>query len=174
MAKYKAMLAMAIAAVAMVAMIPAASAASSATSEVTKDKRLVVVGRCVHRRHSTLVRTENGVQARFAAKELTPGDAVTLWVITFNHPKACSTTPCSIPADVFNEAAGADFYWAAGKVVGDNGRVVLSGRLDVGQTDYSGKVEVGIGDAVPLDNPYGAEVVLATHSHGPAATGAEL
>ena len=108
------------------------------------------------------------------ARELTPGDAVTLWIITFNNPEACATTPCSIPADVLNEAAGADFYWAAGKVVGANGRVVLSGRLDVGQTAYSGKVEVGIGDAVPLDNPFGAEVVLATHSHGPAATGAEL
>lgn len=172
MAKYKAMLAVAIAAAALVAMIPAASA--DTTREVTTEgvswwwDDTSTVGT------SHLARTETGLQAKFVAKELTPGDAVTLWVITFNNPEACSTTPCSVPADVFNEAAGADFYWAAGKVVGANGRVVLSGRLNVGQTAYSGKVEVGIGDAVPLDNPYGAEVVLATHSHGPAATGAEL
>ena len=123
---------------------------------------------------SVLHRSDDGIRALFASKGYTPGDAVTLWAIHFNNPSACATSPCSVPADVFNEAAEADFYWVAGKVVGPSGRLVLRGSLAVGQTAYSGKVEIGAGDAVPLVNPFGAEIVLATHSHGPAAEGEAL
>lgn len=123
---------------------------------------------------SVLVRTDDGLHGVFSTSGLTPGDAVTLWYIIFNNPEACATSPCSVPADVFNEEAGADFYWADGRIVNPAGKVTLTGPLAVGQTAYSGKVEVGIGDAVPLTDPHGAEVVLAVHSHGPASTGDEL
>jgi hypothetical protein len=123
---------------------------------------------------SVLVRTDAGLRGVFSTSGLTPGDAVTLWFIIFNHPEACSTSPCSVPADVFNEDAGADFYWGDGGIAGPTGRVSLVGPLAVGQTAYSGKVEIGAGEAVPLSNAHGAEVVLAVHSHGPASTGDEL
>jgi hypothetical protein len=123
---------------------------------------------------SKLVRTQAGLRAALRVDNLTPGDAVTLWVIVFNNPEACSTSPCSVPADVFNEAAGADFYWADGAVVGLNGEARLRGSLHVGQTAYSGKAETGLAEPVPLMAPRTAEVVLAVHSHGPALAGAEL
>lgn len=123
---------------------------------------------------SKLVRTGSGLTARFGSSGQTPGDAVTLWLIIFNNPDACSTSPCSVPADVFNYEAGADFYWGDGAVVGSNGKIKLRGSLGVGQTAFSGKAETGLGEAVALSNPFGAEVVLAVHSHGPAATGEAL
>lgn len=120
---------------------------------------------------SNLVRTPNGLRAAVRSTGLTPGDAVTLWFIVFNNPEACSTSPCSVPADVFNSDTEADFFWGDGRVVGAKGSATFAGSLGVGQTAHSGKVEIGAGDAVPLTNPRGAEVVLALHSHGPAATG---
>lgn len=123
---------------------------------------------------SVLVRTDDGLRGVFTTSGLTPGDAVTLWFIVFNNPAACLTSPCSVPADVFTEEAGADFYWGDGRIIGSTGRARFVGSLAVGQTAYSGKVEIGVGDAVPLTSPHGAEVVLAVHSHGPASTGDEL
>jgi hypothetical protein len=123
---------------------------------------------------TTLVRTPGALDSTYRARDLTPGDAVTLWFIVFNHPENCSTTPCSIAGDVFNPAAGADFYWGDGRVVGDSGRVTFVGRLRIDDTTHSGKAETGLAEPVPLSNPLGAEVVLALHSHGPAATGDAL
>lgn len=123
---------------------------------------------------SVLARDQRGLQATMSSTGLTPGDAVTFWIIMFNNPDGCSTSPCAIPADVLNPDAGADFYWAGGAVVGPSGRATLRGTLEVGQVEHSGKAETGLGDPVALANPAGAEVVLALHSHGPAATGALL
>jgi hypothetical protein len=123
---------------------------------------------------SVLVRTDAGLRGVFSTSGLTPGDAVTLWFIIFNNPEACDTSPCAVPADVFNEEAGADFYWGDGRIVNAAGNVSLTGTLAVGQTAHSGLVEIGAGEAVPLTNPHGAEVVLAVHSHGPASTGDAL
>jgi Cu/Zn superoxide dismutase len=162
-----------LAAIAVVAAIPAAASANAGTS-VTEENVSWWWNETTSVGTSTLERTDHGVTARFKAKGLTPGHAVTLWVIHFNNPGACATTPCSIPADVFNEAAGADFYWVDGTIVGPSGSVRMKGSLAVGQVAHSGKVEVGIGDAVPLSDPHRAEVVLATHSHGPTLSGADL
>lgn len=123
---------------------------------------------------TALTRSADTLRATYRATALTPGDAVTLWMIVFNHPEACSTSPCTIPDDVFNTAAAADFFWADGTVVGASGRAHFAGSLDVGDITHSGKAETGLAAPVALSNPAGAEVVLALHSHGPAATGADL
>lgn len=128
---------------------------------------------------SQLVRTDAGISARVTTSGLPAGQAVTLWFIIFNHPAGCSTRPCSIPADVFNDAAGADFYFGGGHVVGGADSTSFGGHLAVGQTRGSGKAElaeagVGFFEAVPLTAPRAAEVVLALHSHGPALTGPAL
>lgn len=162
---------------AVVAVLAMLTATSAVAADVSASDRQTVswwwddssaVGR------SNLVRTASHINSAMQVRDLTPGDVATLWLIVFNNPDGCSTSPCSVPADVFNPAAEADFFWAAGKVVNPKGRVTLTGTLSVGQTAHSGKVEIGAGDAVPFSNPLGAEVVVAVHSHGPAATGAEL
>lgn len=124
---------------------------------------------------SKLVRTDDGLSAVVRSSGLPAKHAVTLWFIIFNNPGDCSTQPCSMPADVFNDKARADFYFGGGHVVG-RGPQVFAGHLSVGQTAGSGKAELadaGIADvtAVPLTAPRDAEVVLALHSHGPAMQG---
>ena len=123
---------------------------------------------------SELVRDSDSIAATIRARGATPGDVVTLWLIVFNNPEACSTDPCSVPADVFNADTAADFYWADGAAVGNNGRVRLSGSLQTGDITHSGKAETGLADAVALSDPRRAEVVVALHSHGPAQEGAAL
>lgn len=124
---------------------------------------------------SKLVRVDNGLSAVVRSTGLPAGHAVTLWFIIFNNPAACSTQPCSMPADVFNQDTRADFYFGGGHVVG-RGQQVFAGHLNVGQTAGSGKAELADADvaevqAVPLTAPRDAEVVLALHSHGPAMQG---
>ena len=60
---------------------------------------------------SQLIRGDNGLNANFQTSGLPAGQAVTLWFIIFNNPAGCSTSPCSLPADLFNPAAQADFLW---------------------------------------------------------------
>ncbi|MEO6653736.1 MAG: hypothetical protein ABIP17_13880 [Ilumatobacteraceae bacterium] len=123
---------------------------------------------------STVVRNEAGITARLSTSGLTPGDAVTLWFIVFNNPDACASDPCAVPEDLDNPDTEADFHFAGGHVVGRTGTSTFAGRLNVGETRRSGLVETGLGAAVPLSNPLGAQVTLALHSHGPATPGGGL
>ena len=122
-----------------------------------------------------LVRGPNGISANFKTSELPAGQAVTLWFIVFNNPAGCNTSPCSVPADVFNPAAEADFLWGGGHVTGGSGRATFAGHLAVGDTSGSGMTEIGFPElALGLTDPAGAEVHLALHSHGPKLTGQAL
>lgn len=122
---------------------------------------------------STLVRTDAGISASYHAEGLPPGQAVTMWFIVLNNPSACNATPCSVEDVLFNEAAQGDFLFGAGHVVGASGRANFGGSLKVGDASGSGKTEIGL-SAVGLQDPRGAEVHLALHSHGPASTGQTL
>jgi hypothetical protein len=126
---------------------------------------------------SRIVRTKHGISAQVRTTGLTAGHAVTLWIIFFNNPEACAGyddgLPCDPAVDGGNPATGFDFHYGAGHVV--NGRTTtLSGHLQAGETSTSGGVEIGFPAAVPLLNPFGAQVWLAVHSHGPAQTGQTL
>ncbi len=124
---------------------------------------------------SRLIRHRNGISARYSTKGLPAGQAVTLWFIVFNNPDGCSTTPCTLPDDLFNPAAEADFLWGGGQVIGAAGRATFGGYLQVGDLSGSGFPEVGFEQlAIGLTDPLGAEVHLALHSHGPAMTGETL
>ena len=127
-----------------------------------------VVGR------STLVRSPHGLQVKLKASGLTPGDVVTMWIGFFTNPDECSATPCPRPADVRNPATGADLYWGDGVVVGKNGKATFRGMLRVGQDYGSLKDEVGLAPGVRLTDPFGSEVAIALHSHGPALEGDAL
>lgn len=120
---------------------------------------------------STLVRYNWGMQATLRTSGLTPGDTVTMWIIFFSNPEECSTTPCSRPADVMNAAAGADLYVGDGVVVGEDGKATFRGLLRVGQIYGSLKDEVGKVPGVRLTDPFGSEVALGLHSHGPVQEG---
>jgi hypothetical protein len=101
---------------------------------------------------------------------LPAGHAVTLWFIFFNRPDLCAARPCG--ASDLGTAEG-DFHLAAGHVTSD-GKVTFAGHLQVDDISGSGLLETGMGLGTPLTNPYGAEVILALHSHGPKMQGLQL
>lgn len=122
---------------------------------------------------SKLVRTDAGVSYTYHTSGLMPGHVVTVWVVVFNNPEHCATRPCTMPTDVFNPAVEADFHYAGGHVIGGSGRGNFGGHLAVGDLSGSGRAEVG-SQPVPLLDPFGAEIMIALHSHGPAVPGQVL
>jgi hypothetical protein len=122
---------------------------------------------------SQVVRTPGGLSVRLQAGHLPAGHAMTLWVMFFDNPAACSTSPCTL-ADIGNPDVGFDFHYAGGNIANGN-KTTISGHIRVGELGTSGWAEVGAtGAAVALSNPMGAEVALAVHSHGPAQQGMVL
>lgn len=120
-----------------------------------------------------LVRNSSGISADLTTSGLPAGQAVTLWAMIFNNPEYCSTDPCTAPDDLFTPGVEGDFYFLSGQVIDADGTATFGGRLNVGDTSKSGLAEFGA-PAVPLSNPYGAEVHLALHSHGPKVPGLVL
>lgn len=126
-----------------------------------------------------LVRTRQGLTAQFKTTELTAGHAVTLWIMFFDNPEACADPGNCNPTDIGGPGVRFDFHYAGGHIV-NAATTTLTGHLQVGETSTSGFAElVAIGGAppffvTPLTNPYGAQVILALHSHGPAQAGQAL
>lgn len=122
---------------------------------------------------STLVRTDAGISASFQSSGLPAGQAVTLWFVVFNNPAACAPGPCGL-LDLLDpaQAAQGDFLVGAGKVIGGSGTGNFGAHLAVGDTRGSAFLELGLGDRViGLTNPWGAQVGLLLHSHGPMVPG---
>ena len=118
---------------------------------------------------SQLVRTPNGVNYRFRATGLEPGHAYTLWIVAFNETAGCQEpTEMSLcgPSDVVNDAARPDMMYAAGRIASGTGTANFAGHLGFGANSGSINAPVGL-PAYGLLDPYGAEIHLAVHHHGP-------
>ena len=123
---------------------------------------------------SKVVRTKHGISAQIKTTGLTPGHAMTMWIIFFNYPQHCKVKwMCNPDDDGGNPLVGFDFHYAAGHVVNGN-KTTLSGHLQLGETSTSGLADAFGAPPVALLNPFGAQVALAVHSHGPAQTGQTL
>jgi hypothetical protein len=126
-----------------------------------------------------LVRTPQGLTAQFKTTGLTAGHAVTLWIMFFDNPEACARPHACNPTDIGTDGVRFDFHYAGGHIV-NAATTTLAGHLPVNETSTSGFAElVAIGGApeafiTPLTNPFGAQVILALHSHGPAQSGKVL
>lgn len=122
---------------------------------------------------STLTRSDDGLKASFKINAgATDNDRVlTLWFIVFNTPEGCFTSPCT-PADLFNPEAAGDFLYGGGIITTDR-KAQFGGSIAVDDPSGSGFVEFGVpAELVPgVTDPWGAEVMLAIHSHGPAGSG---
>lgn len=112
---------------------------------------------------SSLVRNDAGVTMTFHTSTLEPGAAYTVWWVVFNHPEFCSA-PCNAN-DFGNAAVQASRAFAAGHVIGSDGRANFGGHLEVG--DASGFLDGPWG----LTNPRGAEIHLVARTHGQPLTG---
>lgn len=127
-----------------------------------------------------LLRTENGLGAMFRTTGLTPGNVVTLWIMFFDNPEACTNPGACNPAvDIGKPGVRFDFHYAGGRIVG-SGKTTVAGYLPVGELSTSGwaeMAEIGLAPpffVTPLTNPKGAQVILAIHDHGPAQRGRTL
>lgn len=137
----------------------AASRADHSTTPVLTFAGMAEVGA------SSLVRRSDGVSFNVRTTQLEPGTVTTLWVVAFNQPEACATTPCTQP-DLFNPATEADVMYAAGHVIGASGRASFAGSRQVG--DASGSIFAPLGLAAPgLSDVPNAEIHFVVRSHGP-------
>jgi hypothetical protein len=114
---------------------------------------------------ASIVRTKNGVNFKVDTNSLMPGQAYTLWVVIFNEPGACPTSPCS-PFDLFNADAKPDMLYGAGVIASGSGSATLAGRTQVGDVSNSVQAPVGLFSNGLID-PHGAEFHLVVHHHGP-------
>ncbi len=126
---------------------------------------------------SNLLRTDNGISAKFQTTGLTPGHAVTLWFVVFNDPTKCmggGEGVCN-PNDMGGEG---DFMFASGHVIGEDGKGNFGGQLKINDNTRSGYAEINCPDTLDcstgLTNVDDALIILAVHDHGPALTGQAL
>jgi hypothetical protein len=128
---------------------------------------------------TSLVRTRNGLTAQFKTTGLPAGHAVTLWIMFFDNPDACTVPGACVLApapvgDIGGSGVKFDFHYAGGHIVND-AQTTLTGYLQTGELSTSGFAELEAVDLIAaLTNPMGAQVILALHSHGPAQSGQTL
>jgi len=125
---------------------------------------------------ATLLRTHNNVRMTIKTTDLDPHDTYTVWWVIFNNPEECDDG-CGEP-DLFNDAVGGSVLYAAGHVLGANGKGNFAGSLREG--DLSGcqppweafDLELIGGDGEldmcrnGLVKPQDAEIHLVVRSHG--------
>jgi hypothetical protein len=140
-------------------------------AQTTSPVQRFIDGSTVGGAFSTLVRSDDALRMHVSTSDLDPGAAYTVWWVIFNFPENCSA-PCNMD-DITNPALRTAVQtavgFAAGHVVGNNGKGNFSGLLKVG--DLSGFGD-GVDSTPPpplgpgLLNPLGAEVHLVIRTHG--------
>lgn len=108
-----------------------------------------------------LVRKKNGISYEIHARELTPGNAYSLWLVVINNPAACASTPCSAAEILTNPATLSQVTsGGTGTVAGAAGNGTMAGEARAGP--LAGWLNDG-----SLDDPSSAEVHLVINDHGP-------
>ena len=122
-----------------------------------------------------IVRTNKGISGNFSSSLANSvgsaeGLAVTLWLIIFNNPDECATSPCS-ESDLGNPAVMPDALYGAGNIVDDSEEASFGFSLKAG--DNSGSIAdlfflpTDDGEPWGLVDPRGAEVHYVLRLHGP-------
>lgn len=121
---------------------------------------------------SNLTRTPNGIQFDLDASELEPGTGVTLWVVVFNKPENCATSPCGEP-DLANADVMPDVLNGfAGQEIPASGDGTFTGSRAA--NDAQGSVFGAAGGAsYGIMDPETAEIHFVLRSHGPLLEGFE-
>ena len=116
---------------------------------------------------ATLVMTKAGAFASMETSELVPGHAYTLWFVAINSPGACENSPCNAK-DVLTRTAmtKADVGYGDGLIAGPDGKGTFTTFRPLGALPQAW---LGAG----LQDPWGAEVHLVIHDHGPLIAGRE-
>lgn len=124
---------------------------------------------------STIVRTNSGVSGTIStslanSEVSAKGVAATLWIVVFNDPSACASTPCGEP-DLFDPDVMPDVLYGAGNVIGGSERITMGYHRQEG--DNSGSIATLFGLPTDDGEPWGlidartAEIHYVVRSHGP-------
>ncbi|WP_086477032.1 hypothetical protein [Arenibacter amylolyticus] len=123
---------------------------------------------------STLHRNNNGITVNFKVEGLIPG-AYTIWWVIWNQPENCAIPGACNETDFANAAnVAVDVLYAAGHVVGKNGKGNFSAHLKEGDNSESINQEFfGLPPAggLQLGNALTAEVHVVLRTHGPKVPG---
>jgi len=117
----------------------------------------------VPRSSSTLMRNEQGLTGVLSLANQLPNQATTMWWVIYNHPEYCATTPCTFDDFAVPEVE-ASFFNTGGRVSNRWGEVDLQGVVFAGAGRPGPDEPEGLG--IGLTNPMGAEVHLASRTHG--------
>jgi hypothetical protein len=124
---------------------------------------------------SKIVRTDSGISGNVSTSlandvASAKGLAVTLWIVVFNDPSECATSPCT-DVDLGNPAVMPDVIYGAGNVVGNSEKIALGYHRNAG--DNSGSIAdlfslpTNNGEPWGLIDPREAEIHYVVRSHGP-------
>ncbi len=159
-----------------------AAPAQQSSSAVYQFNGTPLEGQIIPGTSSKLVRNDSGVSMNLKTTQLEAGSVVTIWWVVFNNPSACSfgdgvLAQCA-EMDLFaSPDAMPSIMYAAGHVIGNNGKGNFAGHLSAGDASgcYTGPI---FSDGNPLTFPCnplvdtrGAEIHLAVHTHGQAVPG---
>ena len=130
-----------------------------------------------------LMRTPDGVHGRIMTKVSTAGDPYTLWIVVFNNPAECATSPCSAN-DLGNIDVGGSVFNGSGAISASDGGLKANGKPAGGGVvnfDFilpahplpTGLFMLFGHDRNGLDtgNGYGAEIHLVIDKHPPIMPG---
>ena len=76
---------------------------------------------------SWLIRTEDGFRGSIMANTTSDSDPYTLWVVVFNNPESCATSPCT-GNDLGNPNVGGSVFNGGGAIVPSNGALKRNGK----------------------------------------------
>lgn len=120
---------------------------------------------------STLNRGANGISFSIETTELEPQTAATIWVVVFNAPQHCATSPCGDP-DLFVPNVMADVLYGTGDVIDGSGNTTFVGSR--GLQDGTGSLLGALGLPSPgILDINKAEIHFVVRSHGPLVPGLE-
>ena len=124
------------------------------------DGEMILAPRLIDAASGSLYIGYESAMAWITTKEMTEGDAISLWWIIFNKPDNCAQNPCNND-DLFNDDVVPSMVGDAGTVVMNPDRVKFYSHLDIGDA-FNAAFGPG------LVNPSEAEIHIILRTHGPA------
>lgn len=113
-----------------------------------------------------LVRTKDTVRGRIMTKVSTSGDPYTLWIVVFNNPAECASTPCT-EADLFTDKVYGRVFYGTGAISSDSA-LNMDFHVDTGRLPKDQFVLFPPEDAyygIHRSNGFGAEIHLVVDKH---------
>jgi hypothetical protein len=102
----------------------------------------------------------DGASMHLSSKDLTPGNAVTIWFVALQNPHLCEKNPCSPKEAMGMPEMETVAVNGGGTVVPEDGKIEVSAHLP------AGAVPTNLFDT-EFVSPESAEYHLVIHDHGP-------